>query len=84
MLFTANDLMPIQAQNCFVAPLMEILRAARYRLWYDRNEIHLGDPHWQARIDQGLGQCDGGMLQVTDYDVAIHHLTRCVERVNLD
>ncbi len=26
-----------------IAPLMERLKAAGYRLWFDRNEIHLGD-----------------------------------------
>ncbi len=48
-----------------VAPLMEKLRAAHYRLWFDRDEIHLGDPDWQARIDQGLQQCDGVILNIT-------------------
>jgi formylglycine-generating enzyme required for sulfatase activity/energy-coupling factor transporter ATP-binding protein EcfA2 len=48
-----------------VAPLMEKLRAAHYRLWFDRDEIHLGDPDWRARIDQGLQQCDGVLLNIT-------------------
>ncbi|MDQ7035754.1 MAG: TIR domain-containing protein, partial [Anaerolineae bacterium] len=48
-----------------VAPLMERLRAAYYRLWFDRDEIHLGDPDWQARIDQGLQRCDGVILNIT-------------------
>ncbi len=37
-----------------IAPIMDVLRAAKYRLWFDRDEIHLGDPDWQARIDRGL------------------------------
>jgi hypothetical protein len=37
-----------------IAPLMEKLRAAHYRLWFDRDEIHLGDPDWRAHIDLGL------------------------------
>ena len=48
-----------------VAPLMQVLRQAHYRLWYDRDEIHLGDADWQTRIDQGLEQCDGVILNIT-------------------
>lgn len=48
-----------------VAPLMERLRAKHYRLWFDRDEIHLGDPDWRARIDQGLARCDGVILNLT-------------------
>jgi hypothetical protein len=48
-----------------VAPLMERLQNAHYRLWFDRDEIHLGDPDWQARIDQGLQRCDGVLLNIT-------------------
>jgi hypothetical protein len=48
-----------------VAPLMEHLQAAYYRLWFDRDEIHLGDPDWRARIDQGLERCDGVILNIT-------------------
>jgi formylglycine-generating enzyme required for sulfatase activity len=48
-----------------VAPLMEHLKQAHYRLWFDRDDIHLGDPDWQARIDQGLTRCDGVILNIT-------------------
>jgi formylglycine-generating enzyme required for sulfatase activity len=48
-----------------VAPLMERLKAEFYRLWFDRDEIHLGDTDWQARIDQGLTLCDGVILCIT-------------------
>jgi len=48
-----------------VAPLMEKLRDAHYRLWFDRDEIHLGDPDWQARINQGIQRCDGLILNLT-------------------
>jgi hypothetical protein len=48
-----------------VAPLMERLRAEHYRLWFDRDEIHLGDSDWQARIDQGLGVSDAVILNIT-------------------
>lgn len=48
-----------------VAPLMERLKQAHYRLWFDRDDIHLGDPDWQARIDQGLSLCDGVLLNIT-------------------
>ena len=48
-----------------VAPLMERLRQAHYRLWFDRDEIHLGDTDWQARIDQGIQRCDGLILNLT-------------------
>jgi hypothetical protein len=48
-----------------VAPLMEKLKAAHYRLWFDRDEIHLGDPDWQKRIEQGLDRCDGVILNIT-------------------
>ncbi|GAB4528101.1 MAG: hypothetical protein OHK0046_46630 [Anaerolineae bacterium] len=48
-----------------VAPLMERLKAAHYRPWLDRDEIHLGDPDWQARIDQGIALCDGVILNIT-------------------
>jgi formylglycine-generating enzyme required for sulfatase activity/energy-coupling factor transporter ATP-binding protein EcfA2 len=48
-----------------VAPLMDKLRAAAYRLWFDRDEIHLGDPDWQARIDQGISLSDGVILNIT-------------------
>lgn len=45
-----------------VAPLMQKLQAAHYRLWFDRDEIHLGDDDWQGRIDQGIQNCDGMIL----------------------
>lgn len=45
-----------------IAPLMDLLKAAHYRLWFDRDDIHLGDPDWQARIDRGLERCDGVLL----------------------
>ena len=48
-----------------VASLMDKLSEAHYRLWFDRDEIHLGDPDWQARIDQGLQRCDGVILNIT-------------------
>jgi hypothetical protein len=48
-----------------IAPLMAELRSAGYRLWFDRDEIHLGDPDWQARIDRGLEHCDGVILGLT-------------------
>jgi hypothetical protein len=48
-----------------VAPLMERLKADCYRCWFDRDEIHLGDPDWQARIDTGIQQCDGVILNIT-------------------
>ncbi len=48
-----------------VAPLMEKLRDAHYRLWFDRDEIHLGDPDWQAQIDTGLTRCDAVILNIT-------------------
>ena len=48
-----------------VAPLMATLKDAHYRLWFDINEIHLGDPDWQARIDLGLSRCDGVLLCIT-------------------
>jgi energy-coupling factor transporter ATP-binding protein EcfA2 len=48
-----------------VAPLMQRLRAAKYRLWFDRDEIHLGDPDWRGRIDQGLTICDAVILNIT-------------------
>ncbi|MCA9913914.1 MAG: toll/interleukin-1 receptor domain-containing protein, partial [Anaerolineae bacterium] len=48
-----------------VAPLMEKLRDAHYRLWFDRDEIHLGDDDWQARIDQGIRVSDAVILNIT-------------------
>lgn len=48
-----------------VAPLMEKLRAMFYRLWFDRDEIHLGDSDWRGKIDEGLAQCDGVILCIT-------------------
>ncbi len=48
-----------------IAPLMDVLRAAHYRLWFDRDDIHLGDPDWQARIDRGLEACNGVILGLT-------------------
>jgi len=48
-----------------VAPIMERLRAAHYRLWFDRDEIHLGDADWQAKIDHGLQACAAAILMVT-------------------
>ncbi|MEL6408208.1 MAG: toll/interleukin-1 receptor domain-containing protein [Chloroflexota bacterium] len=48
-----------------VAPLMQRLREEHYRLWFDRDEIHLGDTDWQARIDEGLRVCDGVILNIT-------------------
>lgn len=48
-----------------IGPLMERLRAAKYRLWFDRDDIHLGDPDWQARIDRGLERSQGVILGIT-------------------
>lgn len=48
-----------------IFPLMERLRKAKYRIWFDRNDIHLGDPDWQAQIDRGLSQCDAVILGLT-------------------
>ena len=31
-----------------IAPLMERLKALGYRLWFDRDEILLGNPDWQT------------------------------------
>lgn len=45
-----------------IAPLMDLLKAAHYRLWFDRDDIRLGDPDWQARIDRGIERCDGVIL----------------------
>ena len=45
-----------------IAPLMDKLRAAKYRLWFDRDDVHLGDPDWQAKIDRGLELCGGVIL----------------------
>ncbi len=53
-----------------VAPLMDKLLEAHYRLWFDRDEIHLGDPDWQARIDQGLSLCDGVILNITPSSIS--------------
>ncbi|MBN2305671.1 MAG: TIR domain-containing protein, partial [Anaerolineae bacterium] len=48
-----------------IDPLMERLRAAKYRLWFDRDDIHLGDPSWKVRIDRGLERSDGMILGIT-------------------
>jgi hypothetical protein len=48
-----------------IGPLMQRLRAAKYRLWFDRDDIHLGDPNWQARIDRGLERSQGIILGIT-------------------
>ncbi|NWJ49116.1 MAG: SUMF1/EgtB/PvdO family nonheme iron enzyme [Chloroflexi bacterium] len=48
-----------------VAPLMEKLKETGYRLWFDREDIHLGDPSWKARIDAGLEQCEGVILCIS-------------------
>ncbi len=48
-----------------VAPIMEKLRDAHYRLWFDRDEIHLGDTDWQKRIDQGIELCAAVILNIT-------------------
>lgn len=66
-----------------VAPLMERLRAAHYRLWFDREEIHLGDSDWQARIDQGLRQCNAVILNITptacDSEPVRYEVKRAIE-----
>jgi hypothetical protein len=48
-----------------VQPLKEALQKAYYRLWFDRDEIHLGDNNWKTRIDQGLRVSDGMILCLT-------------------
>lgn len=48
-----------------VAPLIEQLQKAHYRIWFDRDEIKLGDSDWQARIDQGIELSDGVILFMT-------------------
>jgi formylglycine-generating enzyme required for sulfatase activity len=45
-----------------VEKLKTDLREAKYALWFDRDDIHLGDPDWQAKIEQGLRSCDGMVL----------------------
>lgn len=47
-----------------VVPLMERLRAAKYRVWFDKNDIHAGED-WQASIDRGLQQVDGVIVGLT-------------------
>ena len=48
-----------------VQKLMDDLRAERYALWFDRDDIHLGDPDWEAKIVQGLRECAGVILCLT-------------------
>ena len=46
-----------------VEKLKNDLRAARYALWFDRDDIPLGSPDWQAEIETALrDQCaDAGV-----------------------
>jgi len=48
-----------------VAPLMERLKAAQYRLWFDIDEIRLGDADWRVPIQQGIERSDGLILCIT-------------------
>lgn len=49
-----------------VEKLKRDLRAAKYALWFDRDDIHLGDPDWQAEIENGLRDTvDGVVLCLT-------------------
>ncbi|MCU0477061.1 MAG: TIR domain-containing protein, partial [Anaerolineae bacterium] len=48
-----------------VAAVMEKLKAAHYRVWFDRDDIRLGDQDWQAKIDDGLVRCDAVILNIT-------------------
>ena len=48
-----------------VQKLMARLRDERYALWFDRDDIHLGDPDWEAKIVQGIRECAGVILCLT-------------------
>jgi hypothetical protein len=47
-----------------INPLRERLKAARYRTWYDQDDIHVGDD-WQQSIDQGIDHSDAVIVGLT-------------------
>ncbi|MCA0453428.1 MAG: SUMF1/EgtB/PvdO family nonheme iron enzyme [Chloroflexi bacterium] len=48
-----------------VEKLKDDLRAEKYALWFDRDDIHIGDSDWQAKIEAGLRECSGMVLCLT-------------------
>ena len=48
-----------------VMPLMKELRRAGYRLWFDRDEIHLGDDSWKKRVEDGIEKADALIFCMT-------------------
>lgn len=48
-----------------VQELIQRLKQAYYAVWFDRDDIKLGDPDWQEKIDRGIDACDGLILCLT-------------------
>ncbi|MBK8028792.1 MAG: SUMF1/EgtB/PvdO family nonheme iron enzyme [Chloroflexi bacterium] len=48
-----------------VEKLKADLRTAKYGLWFDRDDIHLGSEDWQADIERGIEGCAGLILCLT-------------------
>ncbi|MBL8131237.1 MAG: SUMF1/EgtB/PvdO family nonheme iron enzyme [Anaerolineae bacterium] len=47
-----------------IIPLMERLRAAHYRLWYDKDDIHTGE-NWREAINRGVDRVDAVIVGLT-------------------
>ncbi len=47
-----------------ILPLMERLRAAHYRLWYDKDDIHAGE-NWREAINRGVDGADAVIVGLT-------------------
>lgn len=45
--------------------LMHFLQEALYAVWYDREQILVGDPSWEAKIDEGIERSNGVILCLT-------------------
>jgi energy-coupling factor transporter ATP-binding protein EcfA2 len=53
-----------------VERLIADLRAAKYTVWFDRDDIHVGDADWLAKIKAGIWSCAGLVLCLTNAAVA--------------
>lgn len=47
-----------------INPLRERLGASKYRIWYDKDNIHSGDD-WREAINQGIDHSDGVVVGLT-------------------
>jgi formylglycine-generating enzyme required for sulfatase activity len=69
-----------------VIPLIERLRAAYYRVWYDKVDIRTGD-NWREAINRGVDACDALLICLTpaacQSEFVQHEVKRALEKKKL-